>query len=385
MLTRLTALSRQGIVVLYLLLSLGPLFLLAYFSVKLGGDAVRVHVQAHLVDLARANALYVRQNMQDVADLVDSYTNRPTLLAALAGGPPLYDQATLDAFVSRLCLRQPELLFCFLADPSGRLVAMSPANPDSLGRDSSFRDWYRGVLTTGRPYVSEVYQSEYPGQPLAVAVAAPIRASRGGADVLIAILGATVEPDALGAGMRDVSNTPGLSTTVTDQRRHVVTRTGPEPKSSIAFDPGRLPTAYQGQAGLSEHASGGQQVITAYAPVPELGWTVFTELPSSLAYADVARLRSMVFAIAGALTLVLLAGGWFLNKSLRQRQEEGERFKQVLSVLPAGVTMIDASGRVMMRNRAADEALGNPQPGTLTDIVAANEPRHLDSSPYSRD
>ncbi len=384
MLTRLTALSRQGIVLLYLLLSLGPLFLLAYFSVRLGGDAVRVHVQAHLVDLARANALYVRQNMQDLGDLVDSYTNRPPLVAALAGGDPTrYDQGTLDAFVSRLCLRQPELLFCFLADPSGRLVAMSPASPDRLGKDSSSADWYTGVVTTGRPYVSAVYQSEYPGQPLAVAVAAPIRASRGGADVLIAILGATVEPDALGASMRDVSNTPGLSTTVTDQRGHVVKRTGPEPKGSVAFDPGRLPAASQGPAGLAEHTSGGQQLITAYAPVPELGWTVFTELPSSLAYADVGRLRSTVFAITALLSVVLLAGAWVLNRSLKQRHQEGERFKQVLAVLPAGVTMIDASGRVMMRNRAADEALGNSRPGTLTDIVSANSPRHLDRSPYS--
>jgi len=386
MLTRLTALSRQGIVALYLLLSLGPLFLLAYLSVRLGGDAVRDHVQAHLVDLARANALYVRQNILDVADLVDSYTMRPNLLAALAGGDPArYDHVTLDASVSRLCLRQPELLFCFLADQSGRLVAMSPANPDSLGKDSSSRDWYRGVVATGRPYVSEVYQSEYPGQPLSVAVAAPILASRGGADGLIAILGATVEPDALAAGMRDVSNTTGLSTTVIDQRGHVVTRIGPEPNGSVALDPGRLPAAFQGPAGLSEHVSGGQEVITAYAPVPELSWTVLTELPSSLAYADVSRLRLTVFAITAALTVVLLAGAWVLNRSLKQRYQEGERLKQVLAVLPAGVTIIDGAGRVLLRNPAADEALGTPRPRTMSDVVAANVPRRLDGSAYAPD
>lgn len=44
----------------------------------------------------------------------------------------------------------------FLADPRGVLMADTPALPSVRGRDFSYRDWYRGVVRSGKPYVSDM-------------------------------------------------------------------------------------------------------------------------------------------------------------------------------------------------------------------------------------
>src|SRR5207237_8037056 len=46
----------------------------------------------------------------------------------------------------------------FLADPTGTLMADTPALPAVRGKNFAVRDWYRGVSNKWKPYVSDVYQ-----------------------------------------------------------------------------------------------------------------------------------------------------------------------------------------------------------------------------------
>ncbi len=78
-------LPRQVMVTLFLVLSVGPLALLAYFSVSLASEAVRHRVKDSLAAEASLSALYVREELQGLAEVDQSFARRPVLIRALAG------------------------------------------------------------------------------------------------------------------------------------------------------------------------------------------------------------------------------------------------------------------------------------------------------------
>ena len=54
---------------------------------------------------------------------------------------------------------------------------------------------------------------------------------------------------------------------------------------------------------------GGHKVLTAYAPVPPLGWVVFVETPIEEAYAPLyASIQRTGYVLLGALALAFMAG-----------------------------------------------------------------------------
>lgn len=70
---------------LFFVLSVGPLALLTYFSVTLSSDAVRERVRGSLAVEASIAALYVRQEMQGLTEVTESFARRPVLVRALRG------------------------------------------------------------------------------------------------------------------------------------------------------------------------------------------------------------------------------------------------------------------------------------------------------------
>src|SRR5580704_1376941 len=69
------------------LVALGPLALLTYSSIRLGGDAVHSQVQARVTDAATTSAELVGQQMQDLASLAQSDAARAHLATVLGHDP----------------------------------------------------------------------------------------------------------------------------------------------------------------------------------------------------------------------------------------------------------------------------------------------------------
>lgn len=63
----------------------------------------------------------------------------------------------------------------FLADPTGTLMADTPALPGIRGKNFAMRDWYRGVSNDWKPYISDAYQRAAEPRFNVVAAATPIR------------------------------------------------------------------------------------------------------------------------------------------------------------------------------------------------------------------
>ncbi len=312
---------------LALLASLVPLAVLTYFTIYLAERAVVDEVEARVQTTAAVTSVLIQEQMEGLADLTTSYGNRPILIAALGqGDSAAYDEPAIVRQLTELAGARPGISGAFVTDVSCRLTQVDPLTPEIVGVDFSFRDWCRGVTTTGRPYVSEAYRTAVAGQPLVVAVAVMVRSvETTGADGVvpgrpIGILAVTYRLDALSAFATDLGEAQGVQLLLTDQRGSVLVgdggdRSGGDVPSALS-DP-RVRAALDYRTGTGRVDMGEGTVLSAYAPVKGVGWAVIADTPEREALAGVERLRSIVLTVAGGLALVLLVGVGVMARQAR--------------------------------------------------------------------
>ena len=306
------------LIALFVVLSAVPLISLAFFSIRLASEAVTQEVNARVRSTAEASAVAVEKELQGLAELVDSYARRPTLIGAVRQPTVRSDRPMIRFTLNQLQHARPGIATTFLADPTGRLIDIVPATPSIVGDDFSYRDWYKGVTRTGRPYVSEAYRSLAKGNPRVVAAGAPVRDRKGRE---IGILVAAYGLGAIQSFVDDFSSSQDVKVTVTDQRGVLVAAPGVSMSSltSRRHDP-RVVAALKGASGVTVYESGRVPLLSSFAPVPELGWTVTASVPARTALTAVTGLRSAVFTVTGVLALVLVGGLVMLVRTLRARR-----------------------------------------------------------------
>jgi signal transduction histidine kinase/DNA-binding response OmpR family regulator len=311
------------IVAVFVLVSLLPLGLLAYSSGSLAERAVRREVDSRLQTTAAVSGVVLDREMTSLTELVESYAERPSLIAAMDDGDPeQFQLEAIDTHLRQLRRAQPGISVVAVTDVSGRLTSVVPATPTIVGRDFSSRDWYQGLTATGRPYLSEAYQAATAGKPLVVTAAAYVRAPRshGQQGRPLGILVAAYSLDAVQSFTSDVGRAQGVALTITDQRGMLLaTPTGrPQGLESERDDP-FVAEAMAGRSGIADRPTPSGHDLVAYAPVRQLGWTVTASVPARAAFAGVARLRRTVGAITALLAVVLLGGLVLLVRSSRRR------------------------------------------------------------------
>lgn len=336
MASRLTELPRRAVVTLFLVLSMGPLLVLAYFAISLASDAVRHRVTESLRVEASIAALYVRQEMLGLAEVDQSFARRPILINALSHPRHRDDLAVVRSQLVELSRVRAGIGTAFLARPDGRLIDIVPPTPAIVGKSFAFRDWYRGVTRTGGPYVSEAYQTQATNHVNVVGVAAIVRsrptARSPGRPLAIIVLAYRL--GAIQSIVTQFARQQRLGLTITDQRGTVLAAPrlpAGNALQTLAHDP-LITAALAGHPGAGEHRRQGVDSLLAWAPVPGLRWTVLAALPSARAFADVAGLRRTVVIIAAVLAMALLAGMWLLNLNLCLRQVAQDEAREVARV-----------------------------------------------------
>jgi PAS domain S-box-containing protein len=369
LISRLSKLPVAGLAALFAGLSLGPLALLTYSSQNLTTKAVSGEVKARVRATSAVSAVFLQQQMESLAELTESYAERPLLASALGQGDPnRRDAQAMAVQLSELQQGRKGIATAFLTDPGGRLTDVVPETPSVIGTDFSFRDWYRGVTATGRPYVSEAYQSAATGSPRVVAAAAPVRARGGDGQpgAVIGIIVAALATDSIQTFTEDFARAQGVDLTITDQRGVLVAAPGAAPQDlGSRRDEPAVAAALDHRSGVLERQRGEERVVSAYAPVPGLGWTVTADVPASTAFAAASSLRSTVSAIAGLLALVLIGGLILLVFALRERrhgeamlQESEERNRSIIEAANDAFISMDARGHITGWNRQAETTFG---------------------------
>src|SRR6266545_1026961 len=344
----------------FALLSIAPLALLTYFSLTLATHAVHREVETRMSSDASMSAEVVREDMEGLKQLVASYARRPSLISSLADGVRTPEER---AFV-RVTLRDLRrarrgIPSAGLIAPDGRLIEVVPATPSIIGKDFSFRDWFKGVTRTGRPYVSEAFRSKATGQPMVVSAATLVRDAHGR---VLGILVAGYTLEHIQRFVDQLAVAQHVKLRVTDQRGNLVVVPGGVPKRLLSprSDP-RVAAALEGRKGIVELDTPDGRRLSAYMPVTGIGWTITASVPANTAFAAVEALRWAVLAIAGMLGLVLLGGLTLLLRTLRGRRRaevEAARLtninRAVLDATPDAIFMLDRAGRLLVKNAALD-------------------------------
>ena len=316
--------SGRRLVAFFLALSFLPLALLTYSSVNLADQAVRREVDRQLTSTSTVSAAFLEQHMEGLAELTQSYAQRPSLLGAIGtGDPDRFDSAAIESHLSQLQQARAEIQGAFVTDLTGRLTQVVPATPEIVGKDFSFRDWYKGVTATGRPYISEAYETAIEGRPLVVAVGTYLRSPGvdGRPGEPRGILAVTYRLDALQRFVSQAAKAHGTRLTLTDQRGIVLAMPGRAPTGLVSSrEEPAVAAALSGRSGHATRSGQDGDELLAYTPVGDTGWALTVGLPGRTALAGVRKLRSAVFGIAGALAVGLLVGLFVLARSDRRRR-----------------------------------------------------------------
>ena len=323
--------------------------------------AAQDRVRTYRETAVRALKLQTEDYKRTAATLAES----KSIIESLSSGSPASLRATMDN-LSTLA-RSRNLPAAFTADTRGRTVAFYPSQTDIIGQSFSFRDWFKGVSRTDRPYVSAGYRSAATGRPSVVAIAAPVFEGprRVGYVVFLWQL-ESVREVSLGAYEDD-----GVSITVTDQRGQPLLR-------SLNVDDRGEPIDIK-VSDMTRQALAGQQVSSArdgklveIGPVPGLGWTVTAALPSSIALFPTHAFRQKQEINLGVATLLvfLFTALWSMVARRRGAElaiTEGERqhlrasedrFQRVFDEGLTGKILANTNGEILRVNDAMKSMLG---------------------------
>ena len=358
--------SPLGVVALFVLLGLSPLALLSFSVTRIADNVIKEHARASLLESTEVTSLFIREQLRGLGEVDASFASRPLLVRTLSD-PSHHDRAYIRLTLQQLVRVRPGIATAFLADPSGRLIDIVPFTPSIIGKDFSFRDWYRGSSRTDAPYVSEAYVSQARGHPRVVAIAAPVRSISGDGSKgpRRGVLVVAYAIDTIQDFARTFALTRGTVLRITDQRGVLVA--GPSlvggQLTSVRRDP-RVAEALRGHSGVLELNQAGTDVVSAYTRVAGLGWTIVEEQPTSDAFAAAERLRRVVVLVSALVLLAIAVGAGILYRIARQRQRAEDaravelwRAQRQASINQAvldgttdGIMMIDPDGTIAAIN-----------------------------------
>ena len=301
--------------------ALVPVALLAASSIVLSSRQVTKVVNKQVQSTAGVSSVVIGQQTANLVALVHSYATRPSLIAGMAVRSG--ENPRVSAGLASLAHAVPGISASFVADIHGNSRNTYPFFPAVIGTNFAYREWFKGLVASGRPYVSSAIVTKEASHTLAVTVTDFIRGADGRP---IGVLGVNYSLKSITSFARDVGHAQGITLRVTDRLGTSLTAGGTRGLVSLASDP-RVQAARAGHSGLADYApilsdgSRGPEELSAYAPIAGTGWTVIASIPKHVAFAGLVRLRTTVLAITALLVLILLAGVRVIARSDRRRRD----------------------------------------------------------------
>ncbi|HEY5512341.1 MAG TPA: diguanylate cyclase [Geomonas sp.] len=192
----------------------------------------------------------------------------------------------------------------------GVLVAISPRWQAIIGKDVSWRDYFKRTVESGKPYISEPFRSSRPEARPIVIFTAPVFDEDGSMTGLLAGRVDLMEPNFLGRLAR-LKVGLGGNFLLFSKGREMIVHGDREllPKGYLA--PGRSPLldrAIAGCQGSGEMATpSGLPALSSFTRLTSTGWILAAQLPLAEAYAPIDRARRLV---GGSLLLVVPLALW---------------------------------------------------------------------------
>jgi PAS domain S-box-containing protein len=345
--------------------ALVPISLLAASCIVLASDQVTTVINKQVQTTASVSSLVIGEQTSNLVVLVESYANRPSLAEGVGSGDA--GDAAVELNLTSLAKAVPGISATFVASLKGTSLATYPVERSVIGVNFAYRNWYIGLVASGRVFVSNAIVTKEADHPLAVTVTDYIRGSNGKP---VGILGVNYGLQYIHSYSAKIASAQGIALIVTDRVGTSLTAGGEKGLISLAGDPGVL-AAQGGRSGLLHYSplleggGHGAPQLSAYTQIPGIGWTVIASVPDSVAFAGLNDLRWAILIIAGLLVLALLAvTRVVIRTNLRRRESELQvqvRDRQLVKVLNStdeGFFSIDQEGAITAWNLRAETLYG---------------------------
>ncbi|MBC8018498.1 MAG: PAS domain S-box protein [Verrucomicrobia bacterium] len=221
-----------------------------------------------------------------------------------------------------------------LFDPQGRIVAEIPHELKLLGKNFSYREYFKQTIATRKPFLSNPFESaQQHHQPL-IMFTAPIFDENGS---LIAVMGGSVDltRSAFIEKLLRVKLAKGGYLYLFNKDRMLISH--PDKKRVMKQDvpPGSNPLfdrAIEGFNGTGETVtSRGLRTLSSFKHLATKNWIIAANYPLSEAYAPVYRLKIAFLII---LPLLSLATFWFMRRYLIRFTDPIVQFTHHVENLP---------------------------------------------------
>src|SRR6266446_3081716 len=312
--------SRPRLYFLIVLLMLLPIPFFAYSVTRVLRQQTEKQAITESPQIARVSAVLIEQHFRQSTAFLEAFATRQVFRQAWME----HNFDEVDRHLEQAIALRPDFLFFSVYDLDGTMRAIYPPQPTVVNQNFAYRDWYKGVASHWKPYVSEIYETAATPHQLVVAIAVPIRDSEGKP------VGILMAPYALNTISRWLGETKlegAWKISLVDQKGHL--SSSPTEASTSALidlsehEPVRL--VRSGQTGNGIFTRNNQLVFTHYEPVAEYGWGLLLEQPSATLQQGVWAVGRRVWLL-GALFLVVGFGVSLFMGSLYARLETGNRF-----------------------------------------------------------
>jgi PAS domain S-box-containing protein len=267
-------------------------------------------------------SLVLDEHLKRLVSIMESYSNQQPLLQAVR------DKNAEKAVVHLINLKKsnPDVDILILTDRQGTFWGSYPERPESMGMNLAHRDWYKGVSKEWKPNISDVVQRIVREKDLAIQISVPFINENG--DV-IGILVNTQRTAGLSYLFKQAHLDPGTTITATDRKGQIVYSSRHDVEAGLKpypFHSGMKKAMAEKNKTFTvdDPDLGGNARYISFAPVANIGWTVFVErdqrsiLLSEMAY----YIQMTVIALLLFLSTIFFLA--YLRKLVTAQQIQGQ-------------------------------------------------------------
>jgi signal transduction histidine kinase/ActR/RegA family two-component response regulator len=326
-----------------------PVFVFAGFAYETVASDAAQRSTAERDRAAELAARLVQRRLQHAGQQIQLLASRPTLRTALQSRDRATLQLQLPPYMADLRRVGETFASAAVFDSQGFMLADDPSTAELIGRDYSAADYFKGALSSDKPFVSGAFAALAPPYPTLVAVSLAVRA--GSETVGVAVF--TLSADQILSDIASVRELPGREILVVDERGHVVASTDPSFGALSAENLPGLKDAVAGGEGTAPTLFGGEQRISNFRGISGTSWALYLLDRASVVFGIERKLAQQI-AIAGTIAsgvAVLIA--FFisrLNATVRAQRDE---------LATQRAALIDANARLEAATRAKSQFLAN--------------------------
>lgn len=299
-----------------LLLTILPISMFSYYADRLLRAQTEREAQNENLQQAELTSVFLQDHFRQRIALLQAYATDPDFLQAWNKR----DLKRVQMHMMRALALQTDAALVSVYEADGTMRAIAPNDPNVVGMNFAFRDWYKGVAANWKPYVSEVYRTRAAPQQLAVAISVPVKDSNGNVTGIIA---AAYSLRQITDWLRRVGSYGSRSILVLDQNGQMVA--GPNvdifapPVNASGFEPVRR--VARGEAGAGIFDQDGQSKLVGYVPLEPYHWSVLVEQPAEAVHSGTWRVRRPIVLFGFVFALLAVISGIVVSALHRSREE----------------------------------------------------------------